>query len=485
MATIVDKRGESRKRFLTSRERFLKKNSKAVREAINRKLAGGSIKNLGEGGIDVSVPKGSVHEPSIHHGKGGKQERVLPGNKKYKAGDTFPRPPGGQGGGKPGPGEPGDGEDGEDDFVFNLSEEEFHNILFEELGLPNLEKRAAESLKDKTRERAGFKKEGNPAQMDLVRSKIAQKERLLASKAIGKKKIFQALKEQWQILSAYSDEEEKENFLDEIASLLLSERIKKLQDGVSSLKQEFAKAAIPEDIQKIQELDEKIASYTGAAGKVPKWNEIDLRFRHHEVRPKPVTQAVMFCLMDVSGSMDEEKKANAKLYYGLLYKFLKRNYDQVDVRFIRHTTEAEEVDEETFFYDPKSGGTKVSTAIDEMQRIMRKEYPLDKWNIYGAQASDGENAYNDNENCLRLLHEIMPDVQAYFYTEVTNPYGLFYGGMQTSQLWEVYESIAKAYPGKFFRGKIESKADILPVFYQFFSKKNTSVSPNALFALNP
>ena len=82
---------------------------------------------------------------------------------------------------------------------------------------------------------------------------------------------------------------------------------------------------------------------------IPYIDPLDVRYRRFEAHPKPVAQAVMFCLMDVSGSMTEHMKDLAKRFYVLLYIFLKRRYKNVDVVFIRHTHQAQEVDEDTFF----------------------------------------------------------------------------------------------------------------------------------------
>src|SRR5207245_8525304 len=112
-----------------------------------------------------------------------------------------------------------------------------------------------------------------------------------------------------------------------------------------------------------------------------------------ETVPKPVAQAVMFCLMDVSGSMSEHMKDLAKRFYMLLYVFLKRRYKHVDIVFIRHTDRAEEVDEQTFFYGPPSGGTLVSSALQAMHEIVRDRFNPPDWNIYAAHASDADNSY--------------------------------------------------------------------------------------------
>ena len=118
---------------------------------------------------------------------------------------------------------------------------------------------------------------------------------------------------------------------------------------------------------------------------------VDIRFNRFEPQPLPNANAVMFCLMDVSGSMGEREKDLAKRFFVLLHLFLKRRYERTDIVFIRHTHEAQEVDEETFFYSTQSGGTVVSTALEEMRRIIEERYPSREWNIYAAQASDGDN----------------------------------------------------------------------------------------------
>lgn len=223
-----------------------------------------------------------------------------------------------------------------------------------------------------------------------------------------------------------------------------------------------------EDAARYDELSEDITAADKKKSLVPKWNDMDLTYRNHEQVPTPTTKAAMFCLMDVSASMDEHKKANAKLFYMLLYRFLKRNYSEVDIVFIRHTQVAEEVDEETFFYDRETGGTIVSTAIEKMHEVIDERYPVADWNIYGAQASDGENWGGDNDVCIDLLDELMPKIQAYFYTEVKYPDRDFVLG---ESLWEDYEEFSAKHKGQFFMGKINEKKDIWPVFREFFKKR--------------
>ncbi|MCI5060132.1 MAG: YeaH/YhbH family protein [Alphaproteobacteria bacterium] len=488
MATVIDRTQEGNERFTSSRQRFLEKNKKKIKKAIDKQIANSGIKDIGSGDIDISLPEDSIYEPTFHHGRGGKKEDVRPGNKTFKQNDRFQRPPGGGGQGQPGPGDPSNDGEGEDEFIFTLTEEEFLQYLYSDLALPNMDKKKGQSSKITEFQREGFAKQGRDSQIDFQRSKQHQIARMGGMNKNYNKKIIQALREQWNILVPYKDSDiakEQDDLEGSLKGLKLNPRLKKLDEIVGSLKAEFADAASPEDVEKVQELDEKIAALQGRADNIPKWNEMDLRYRYYEEKPVPISQAVMFCMMDVSGSMDEHRKANAKLFYMLLYRFLKQNYEEVDIVFIRHTEVAEEVDEETFFYDRQSGGTVVSTAIEKMKEIMLERYPLNEWNIYGAQASDGENWGREDSNyCVSLIEELLQDIQAYFYTEVKSPTSQHHMGVHSRQvLWEAYEPLVEKYKGQFFMGEIDQKSDIWPVFREFFGKKNhTQTSLNALFA---
>lgn len=473
MANVVDRRHEERgKRFFSSRQRFLKRNKKKVREAMDKAIANGSIESIGQGGVDVTIPRDDINEPKIHHGQGGVNRQVRPGNKQFSQGDTFDKPPGGGGGGEGGePGDPSDSGEGQDEFVFNLSEEEFLNYLFEDMELPNLKKKSAESITQTQPKRAGFVSEGAPNKLDLAKSKHTQIMRKAASTKPKNREIMNALREQYSMLAPYAPDYEDgadEEYFQTFKKRRLADSIEELSGEVVDLYNTYKDALSDEDEARFEELNETIENAENRKSLVPKWNDLDLVYRHHERVPVPTTKAAMFCMMDVSGSMDEHKKANAKLFYMLLYRFLKRNYEQVDVVFIRHTTEAEEVDEETFFYDRQTGGTKVSTALEKMQEIIDQRYPVADWNLYGAQASDGENWGGDNEICIQLMDKLMEQIQAYFYTEVKWPGRDFDFG---ESLWEAYTPQVDKHEGQFFMGKIKEKKDIWPVFREFFKKR--------------
>jgi uncharacterized sporulation protein YeaH/YhbH (DUF444 family) len=202
-----------------------------------------------------------------------------------------------------------------------------------------------------------------------------------------------------------------------------------------------------------------------------------LRYRRFEQEPRPISQAVIFCLMDVSGSMNEHMKELAKIFFILLYLFVTRCYRHVEIVFVRHTDSAQEVDEDTFFYGTETGGTRVSAALEEMLAIVKKRYsPLD-WNIYLAQASDGDNFTRDNPRTVSLMRdEILPLVQFAAYLEVsdapTTPStaSSALGDERPSNLWQAYQEIGPA-GGKFAMRKVHSRKDIYPVFRELFQRR--------------
>jgi hypothetical protein len=197
---------------------------------------------------------------------------------------------------------------------------------------------------------------------------------------------------------------------------------------------------------------------------VPFIDSFDLRYNNHVRVAQPTTQAVMFCLMDISGSMDEQKKNIAKRFFTLLYLFLNRTYEHIDVVFIRHHTVAEEVDEENFFHSRETGGTVVSSALKLMQRVIETRYAGGLWNVYGAQASDGDNWLEDSALCYHLLHEQILDATQFFaYIEIAED--------TPQNLWEEYQKVQAAHQGVFAMRRIKAVSDIYPVFHDLFKKR--------------
>lgn len=173
----------------------------------------------------------------------------------------------------------------------------------------------------------------------------------------------------------------------------------------------------------------------------------------------------MFCLMDVSGSMDRATKDMAKRFYILLYLFLSRTYKNVDVVYIRHHTQAKEVDEHEFFYSQETGGTIVSSALKLMDEVVKERYDPAQWNIYAAQASDGDNWADDSPLCHELLaKKILPVVRYYSYIEITRR------AHQT--LWREYEHLQSTFEN-FAMQHIRDPEDIYPVFRELFHKQTS------------
>ncbi len=422
---IVDRRLNPSGKNLANRQRFMRRAKAQIRKAVHESAGSRSIKDADEGG-EVVLPAQGVHEPTFRRsGSGGIRDHLLPGNKEYIAGDTIQRPPRGGGGGSEGS---PDGE-GEDDFRFALSREEFVDLFLEDLELPDLAKRRVVNAEALVYHRAGYSVSGSPANLALNRTVRNSMSRRIALRR-PKPEELQAL-------------------LDEIEAL------------------------DPADEVRLLELQEEYARKKRRTGIIPYIDPLDVRYRRFEAHPKPVAQAVMFCLMDVSGSMTEHMKDLAKRFYVLLYIFLKRRYKNVEVVFIRHTHQASEVDEETFFNSPETGGTVVSTALEEMKRVIDERYSPDNWNIYAAQASDGDNTASDNDKTAALLTKVLlPACQYYAYLEVGRDSEHFPPGFirRDSDLWQTYSTIIRGGAPMAMR-KVGHRRDIYPVFRELFAKK--------------
>jgi uncharacterized sporulation protein YeaH/YhbH (DUF444 family) len=199
--------------------------------------------------------------------------------------------------------------------------------------------------------------------------------------------------------------------------------------------------------------------------RIPYLDPIDLRFRSRVKVPVPTTKAVMFCLMDVSGSMDEARKELSKRFFILLYLFLTRHYDKIELVFIRHHTQAQEVDEENFFHSRETGGTVVSSALVLMDEIIQARYSPAEWNIYAAQASDGDNWHHDSGRCRELLIDRLLPVCRYFaYLQVAE---------EEQNLWEEYARLQESHPHFAIR-KVTEAAAIYPVFRELFKKEGAA-----------
>ena len=434
MHHFIDRRLNPKDKNLGNRQRFMRRARAQIKKVVNDSIKNRKISNADEGET-ISIPTKGIAEPRfVLSPNGGYRERVFTGNKQFSTGDKIQKPPQGGGGGDGGKQASDQGE-GEDAFTFALSREEFLDIYFEDLELPDLVKKDLKEIKSFQYKRAGYSLTGTPNQISVRRTIRNSFGRRIA---LGRPKI--------EKVDAIQQE------IDELEA-----------EGPQSERQYLRLEALR------QELDRLLRLRRG----IPYLDPIDIRYRRLEKAPKPNTKAVMFCLMDVSGSMGEREKDLAKRFFILLHLFLKRRYDQTDIVFIRHTHEASEVDEDTFFYSRESGGTVVSTALTEMIKVARERYPVDSWNIYAAQASDGDNFPDDGEKCIRMLNnDIMPLCQYFAYVEIVDERELdmFQAPGAGAELWQAYNAVRQRW-SNFEMKHIAQPSDIYPVFRELFAKQ--------------
>ena len=426
LQSIIDRRLAGKNKSVGNRERFLRRHKEQVREAVKRAIDGRSIRDI-ERGEEVHIPKKDLNEPVFGHGQGGIREVVHPGNKDFIRGDRIERPKGGGGSGS-GKGEASDSGEGEDDFVFSLSKEEFMQVFFDDLALPNLVRTQLAETPEWKSQRAGYSSEGTPNNLHVVRSMRG---------AIGRRIAIGA--------GSRADVRELEDELDE------------LQRG-------------PKDerhLARIAEIETSIAALRARIARIPYLDPIDLRYRSRIRVPVPTSKAVMFCLMDISGSMDEARKDLSKRFFILLYLFLTRHYEKIDLVFIRHHTQAQEVNENDFFHARETGGTVVSSALVLMEEIIRQRYSPSEWNIYGAQASDGDNWHHDSGRCRELLSEkLLPLCRYYAYVQVAE---------EEQNLWDEYTQLLPLH-AHFAMRKATDAAQIFPVFRDLFKKEGAKAA---------
>lgn len=417
MNSLIDRRLNGRNKSAVNRERFLRRYKDQIRKAVHGMIRDRSIQDMDQGG-EINLPARDISEPTFRHGSGGDREMVHPGNREFAKGDTIDRPQGGQG---EGGSEPGEGE-AVDQFTFSLSRAEFLNLFFEDLELPHLARNQLGEVSQKKWQRAGYTTTGSPSMLSISRTLKSSLARRVALS-----------------VKARAD----------------------LEDAEAALAKAIAAGA---PAAEIRTLEQDVEDCRERLARVPFLDDLDLRYRNRVSVAIPMARAVMFCLMDVSGSMDEGKKDLAKRFFTLLYLFLSRKYEHVDLVFIRHTDNAEEVDEQTFFYDPKSGGTIVLSALELMREILEKRYPPAAWNVYAAQASDGDSFGADAGKSARFLAEhLLPSTRYFAYIEIPDSQEA-----RKSSLWAEYEQKLEPH---FVMRRICDRGEIFPVFHDMFKKE--------------
>lgn len=415
MSNIIDRRKNIKGKSTNNRQKFLKRVEDQIKKAIPDIISQESIKESSSGGR-VKVPVKGLEEPSFHHDpKSGKKHIVKPGNDRFNEGDKIAKPKeGGEGKGR------GKGSNSpeitEDEFTVVLSREEFLKYFFDDLALPNLVKKLMESTEVFEMKRAGYTKDSVPSRLNIKSSYQQSLGRQLALKGVFEKKI----KTMTELLEQTTEPE---------ARIVLEKEIEKTKKQANT---------------------------------IPFFENVDLRYNNFEKVPVPVTSAVMFCIMDVSASMGYHEKDIAKRFFTLLYIFLTRQYKNVELVFIRHHTEAKEVNEEEFFHSKESGGTVVAPSLRLMDSIIRERYS-DRWNVYCCQATDGDVwSMEDAFDCRKLVQEIiLPAVQYMAYIEINN-------SSREGDLWKAYKKINN--DEIFSMRRLNDITEIWPVFQGLFRK---------------
>jgi uncharacterized sporulation protein YeaH/YhbH (DUF444 family) len=422
MSNFIDRRVNGKNKSAVNRARFLRRYKSQLKRAVGDSVNRRSITDI-DSGEQVGIPSRDISEPVFHHGPGGTRDMVHPGNKDFLSGDRVQRPEGGEGSGS-GQGKAGQGGQGEDDFVFNLSRDEYLDLLFEDLELPRMVRNQLLGTTEFKNVRAGYSADGNPSNIDVVRSLKGAVARRTALGAPHRTRIRE-LEEQLEALLAGGAGES------DIQVVALREEIDRLKTRIAAL---------------------------------PFIDTFDLRYQAFAKRPEPTSKAVMVCIMDVSGSMDQVRKNLAKRFFILLYLFLQRNYKKVELVFVRHHTIAQEVDEQEFFYSRETGGTVVSSALNLTDDVLRSRYGGGTWNIYAAQASDGDNWDSDSALCREIMTErLMPLMRYFAYVEITP--------RQHQSLWYAYEEVRATHP-HFAMQQIDGPEDIYPVFRELFKRQS-------------
>ncbi len=380
---IVDRRDAPNDESSVSRHKFLKRFKGRIQERVREDAM---KRNIGDfrGKIKVKIRDDSTNEPTFSHEQdSGHTITTHPGNKGIPRGTKIPTSTqeddarGYQG-------------EGEDDFSFvELDEDEWRELLFVGMELPDFVKKSLNSDSLFKWQRAGFTKQGIPSRLDI-----------------------------------------EETYFNSIAR-----RMAMIEAG---------------------EPEEELAFI----------EEVDVRYRHHIKVPNPIRKAVMFCVMDVSGSMGEDDKYIAKVFFVLLNLFLTGTYEKVDVVFIRHTEEAKEVDENTFFYSQESGGTQVLPALELVDSIITERYDLAKTNIYVAQVSDGDCFDDDGPESANYIYEtLLPKVQYFAYVEILQTHMWRNRRPSLADCYEPYANESE----KFNICDVEKARDVLNVLKKLFT----------------
>lgn len=433
---FVDRRKTGRGKSIPNRQRLLRRIADAIRAAKPKDIDSGGVKSMGTGvgssANPVKVAKHSLHEPSFHYAHNtGKHDVVLIGNDQWERGDDFP-----MSGEEEAAGGRGRGEGSEDDFIVDVSRDEFFNVFFEDCELPDLQDTHEKDLPELIPKHAGYQKSGNPGQLSVKRSFKNSLARRLALTKSARDELEELEAEYQQLMLALADPSIIGDEVHLHTKLLAAEK-------------------------RILELRQKIAS-------TPYFEELDLRYAKKEKVLVKAADAVLMMIMDISGSMDEDKKRISRKFFSLQYAFIHRKYPQTDLIFLAHTETPEELTEEEFFTTRKSGGTVVSPVYTLAHKIIKERYNASDTNIYISQASDGDNWDSDNASCITELEEegLLTKIRHMSYAQVGQS---FSSGFSSVTLWTVLQSIANT-TKKISMVKIQDDSGVFDAFHKIYKR---------------
>ncbi|MBW3622555.1 MAG: sporulation protein YhbH [Armatimonadetes bacterium] len=231
---------------------------------------------------------------------------------------------------------------------------------------------------------------------------------------------------------------------------------------------DIRKTGIFSNLDKKRTLKENIKRNASLGkARVGNFKSDDLRFKTWEPDIRNESNAVVLAMMDTSGSMGEFEKYIARSFYFWMVRFLRTKYENVEISFIAHHTEAKEVTEDEFFNRGESGGTRASSAYRLALELVETRYPPADWNIYPFHFSDGDNLYSDNDLCLQLVQQLIAQCNLFGYGEITQSHW-----SRSSTLMSVFEQITDP---KFIGVTIGEKSDVYPALQRFFNTSGTPV----------
>ncbi|TFH10340.1 MAG: YeaH/YhbH family protein [Candidatus Thorarchaeota archaeon] len=438
---IIDRRKNDKKKSSVNRRKFIEKVKEQLRDGVKDSIREGNIKDLiSSDKKKVRIPIRNLDEPHFHHDGTGVNDIVRPGNDRFIPGDKIKRPQSGQGTG--GGGSP-DGE-GEDAFVFHLTKDEFYELFFENCALPDMVKKTLAIINEEELRRTGITSDGPPSALNIERSMRNAKARRFALRALKLRQLH-ALEEDLQKVQLEIDN--------------LSMRGGDVEDAFSR------KEEIEKEIQLLRTRMAAIAFI----------DPMDLKFNHWSKVSIPTTQAVIFRVMDVSGSMTEEMKELSKTFFILLQLFLEKEYTHIEIVNIKYHSVATETTDHDFFYGTETGGTVTSNALALVDQLITEKYPTSLWNSYVAHASDGDNWSNDNEIVTDIMTgKLLSKLQYYAYVQINAHMSTMWRGHihDPNNMWDLFEGLKAKYPN-IDCALVEEMKDVYPVFVKLFEKKSS------------